>query len=65
MAETKCPVCGSREIGKGKFDGYAALKPVGKVFSTGSSVIVNLCTDCGTILGMKVEKPEKFKTPSP
>jgi predicted nucleic acid-binding Zn-ribbon protein len=62
MAVTKCPDCGSNEIGKGKFSGYASLNPVGKIFSAGSAVIVDVCTNCGTIICMKSEKPEKFKT---
>lgn len=52
----------SKEIGKVKLDSHAALTPVGKTFSMGSTIIIDLCTDCGTVLGMKVEKPEKFKT---
>ncbi|MGI6119699.1 MAG: transcription initiation factor TFIIIB [Desulfosporosinus sp.] len=61
MSEIRCPECGNREIGKGKLDGYAALTPLGKIFSTGSAIIIDVCTECGAIIKMKVEKPEKFK----
>lgn len=65
MAEKKkCPNCGHSEIGKGKFSGYAALCPVGKIMSTGSPIIVDVCTNCGLILQMSVKYPEKFKTKS-
>ncbi|MCB2309144.1 hypothetical protein LGL08_10440 [Clostridium estertheticum] len=33
----------------------------GNVFNTGSATIADICTACGHILSMKVEKPEKFK----
>ena len=56
----KCPECGNTEIGKGKLSGYAVLTPVGKLMSMGSAIIADVCTDCGTIIRMKVEKPEKF-----
>jgi predicted RNA-binding Zn-ribbon protein involved in translation (DUF1610 family) len=61
MAETRCPNCGNNKIGKGKLEGYAALIPVGKLFTTGSTIIADVCTECGTIIRMKAEKPEKFK----
>ncbi|MDP4093626.1 MAG: transcription initiation factor TFIIIB [Bacillota bacterium] len=57
---TKCPKCGSSEIGQGKLSGYAALSVVGKMFS-GSAVIADVCSDCGYIIQMKVKDPEKFK----
>ncbi|MFA6809091.1 MAG: transcription initiation factor TFIIIB [Eubacteriales bacterium] len=59
--KAKCPNCGSTEIGKGKLSGYAVLTPVGKIFATGSAIIADVCTNCGTIIKMKVEHPEKFK----
>ncbi|MEN6312709.1 MAG: transcription initiation factor TFIIIB [Clostridiaceae bacterium] len=62
MSEIKCPYCGNNNIGKGKLGGYAALIPVGKYFNTGSAIIADVCTECGTIIRMTVEKPEKFKT---
>jgi len=57
----KCPDCGNAEIGKGKLSGYAVLTPLGKILSMGSPIIADVCTNCGTIIKMKVEKPEKFK----
>lgn len=57
----KCPVCGSTEIGKGKLCGYASMQPVDKFFSMGSEIIAEICTECGHILSLKVQNPEKFK----
>lgn len=57
---TKCPDCGNTEIGKGKLSGYAALSPIGNKFSTGSAIIADVCINCGKIIKMKVEHPEKF-----
>ncbi len=62
MSELRCPDCGNNQMGKGKLSGYAALTPVGKIFSLGSTIIADVCTNCGTIVRMKVEKPEKFKS---
>lgn len=62
--ETKkvsCPRCDSKEVGMGKFTGYANLMPLDRLFTNGSEVLVELCTDCGHVIGLKVEKPEKFK----
>jgi hypothetical protein len=59
--QLKCFDCGSGKIGKGKLQYEAKVHPVGKTFATGSDVLVDICTDCGLILKMKVEKPEKFK----
>lgn len=60
-AKIKCPDCGSSEIGKGKLSGYAAIHPVGKVLSMGSTIIVDVCTECGLVIQMKAEKPHRFK----
>ncbi len=49
----KCPECGCIKIGKGKFEGAGKLYPIDKFFSTGSEVIVEVCTKCGNILKMK------------
>lgn len=57
----QCPDCGNTELGKGKLSGYAVLVPIKKFFSTGSEIIVDVCTNCGTIIKMKVKQPEKFK----
>lgn len=57
----KCPDCGNYEIGKGKLSGYAVLQPKGKFLSMGSAIIADVCTNCGLIIKMTVEKPEKFK----
>lgn len=57
----KCPKCGSTELGKGKFSGYAVLTPLHKLFSMGSDVIADVCTECGYVISLKVKNPEKFK----
>jgi len=58
----KCPVCGSSEIGQGILTGYANITPVkGRIFKSGSAILADICTECGNILSMRVEKPEKFK----
>ncbi|WP_181502667.1 transcription initiation factor TFIIIB [Paranoxybacillus vitaminiphilus] len=61
VEEKKCPECGSKNIGKGKFM-YEA-KPIGKgkFFTSCSDVLVDLCTNCGLIITLRVDKPEKFK----
>ena len=41
--------------------GNAAMRPDHKRLSFGSAIIADVCTDCGEILSMKVEKPEQFK----
>ena len=61
-SNNKCPICGCYEIGKGKLRGYANMYQVkGNVFNSGSPIIDDICTKCGHILSMRVEKPEKFK----
>ncbi len=62
MSRVICPNCGNNEIGKGKLEGHAALIPIGKIFTTGSTIIADVCIECGTIIKMTVEKPEKFKS---
>lgn len=62
VEKVKCPYCGNSEIGKGKLSGYAVLRPVGKIMSMGSPIIADVCTNCGLIMQMRVEHPEKFKT---
>ena len=61
MEKKQCPKCGCEEIGKGKAGGYGNILPVGKVFTMGSPVIFDICTNCGHILEMKVTQPYKFK----
>ncbi|WP_040285951.1 hypothetical protein [Sporosarcina koreensis] len=56
----QCPKCGSRELGRGKQNGYAVMTPVSKI-RFGSAVEFLLCTDCGFILESYVSNPEKFK----
>ncbi|WP_378210909.1 transcription initiation factor TFIIIB [Anoxybacteroides rupiense] len=57
----ECLSCGNKEIVQGKFQYEAKVQPINKKFSTGSDVLVDICSNCGLILSMKVENPEKFK----
>jgi len=65
MAKTeKCPECGSRYIGEGVLSGYANLTVRGKSFSS-SKIIAQVCSNCGLILELRVDKPEKFTPRNP
>jgi len=61
----ECPVCGSQEIRQGQQSGEARMFPIKSILLNilkgGSNVIAIICSDCGHILSMKVENPEKFK----
>ncbi|QWH04338.1 hypothetical protein EXW52_29280 (plasmid) [Bacillus mycoides] len=59
-----CSNCGSKEIGQGSLDAQACLRPIntGKHSGQFSRVIADVCTEGGTILSMKVEHSEYFKT---
>ncbi|MGO0059872.1 transcription initiation factor TFIIIB [Brevibacillus fluminis] len=57
----QCPKCGSRELGKGKQSGYAAVVPQDGFFRIGASIIHVICTECGYIVESYVDKPQKFK----
>lgn len=61
MSEERCTNCDNDDIGIGLLHGYAKLQPYGKLFSMGSSIIAYVCTECGTIIKIKVEDPEKFR----
>ncbi|MHA4090877.1 hypothetical protein A9490_00045 [Bacillus thuringiensis] len=59
----KCPNCGFREIRQDLLDVQACLRltSMNNLFNQFSSVIVDVCTECGNILSMKAEHPEYFK----
>lgn len=62
MEEKKCPKCGSDKIGQGKQLGQGRMTPIDKLTLLNSSnVIAEICTDCGYIIEMRVEKPDLFK----
>lgn len=50
-----------RCVEAGKLQGDARMMPVNKIFTTGSEIIADICTNCGYILSLKVKYPEKFK----
>ncbi len=57
-----CPKCGSREIGQGKQIAGGRMFPIDNLtMSFGSNIIADICTECGYIIEMRVEKPNKFK----
>lgn len=56
-----CPVCGCKEIGRGKQFAQGSMYPIDTAFSNGPKIISDICTKCGYILSMKVEKSERFK----
>ena len=58
----ECPICGCKEIGQGKQMSQGRMFPLNKIFTTGSEVIAEICTNCGHILSMRVDYPEEFKT---
>ncbi|HWJ04044.1 MAG TPA: transcription initiation factor TFIIIB [Verrucomicrobiae bacterium] len=61
LQDKTCPECGGTDFGKGRLTGYAKLMPVDKVLSMGSAIIAEVCTNCGNIICLKVERPDKFK----
>ncbi|GAB6486138.1 TPA: hypothetical protein QCV71_005942 [Bacillus cereus] len=59
----KCPNCGFREIRQDLLDVQECLKLISmnNLFNQFSSVIADVCTECGNILSMKAEHPDYFK----
>ncbi|AGK96409.1 hypothetical protein [Clostridium pasteurianum] len=55
------PICMCTEIGQGRQIGQGCMVPIKHIW-TGSAIIADICTNCGHILSMRVEKPKKFKT---
>jgi predicted nucleic-acid-binding Zn-ribbon protein len=61
MSNRTCPKCGNSEFGNGVLTGVVII-PEDKVFpSMGSKLTLEICTECGHIINMKVDKPNKFK----
>lgn len=59
----KCPKCGSNQIGQGKQFHEGKMFPINNMtIIGGSDIISDICTNCGYILEMRVEQPEKFRT---
>lgn len=61
LKKNTCPECGSNEIGRGKFYGSSALIPAHKRISFGSTVFALVCTNCGFVIQLQVEKPRIFR----
>ncbi|RLQ93774.1 hypothetical protein [Falsibacillus albus] len=58
--ENVCRNCGGTEFAEGKMDGYSVVRPVDKMMSMGSPLLLNICKKCGEVRSMRVMKPEKF-----
>ncbi|KAB7668056.1 hypothetical protein [Bacillus sp. B1-b2] len=56
-----CRDCGSTTFAEGSLEGYAAVRPTDKIFSTGSPITVLFCKKCGEVVSMKVKQTEKFQ----
>ena len=63
MTIEKCTNCGSRQIGQGKFNGYANISVCnekGRETLRSSPVAAEVCANCGLVLSLRVTQPEKF-----
>lgn len=57
-----CPVCGSEQTKQGKLQGIATRQSLNARTSIGGSeLIFTFCAECGEVLGIKVEAPDKIK----
>ena len=64
MAEKICPKCNNSQIEKGMIrSGNAVVHmfPHNNLRSQSSSIASYYCSDCGYVLGLYVENPEKLK----
>ncbi len=59
MQEHTCPQCGGQEFAEGT--DFMAIKPLDKKLSTGSNKIYTFCLECGEVVSIRIEKPEKFR----
>lgn len=55
-----CQNCGCSEIIETTMKDVK-LKPVNNIYCSGSPVLLNVCSQCGLVLSIKAEKPEKLK----
>lgn len=57
-----CQKCACREVGQGKQIAGGKMLPIDNlIMSFGSNIIADICTECGYIIEMRVEKPYEFK----
>ncbi len=54
----RCPECGSRYIGEGILSN-ATMAAKGRFWAS-SKVMADICSNCGLVIKLKVEKPERF-----
>lgn len=56
-----CKSCKGNTYTQGTVNhGYALIRPINKMFSSGSSLTYTFCKDCGEVSSIKVDKPHKF-----
>ncbi|EGT3616116.1 transcription initiation factor TFIIIB [Clostridium perfringens] len=55
----KCPLCGGTDIREGELEKYKELISSNIIFPKLVPVIVNVCTECGYILRMRVVELSK------
>ena len=63
MKVERCPECGGKNLGLGRFEGYACLtvcKENGRSSLRSSGVDAVVCSDCGLVLELRVRDPHKF-----
>ncbi len=62
MAEKQyCKACGSASFVQGEIGhGYANVRPVGKVFTNGIPLLLEICTQCGEVSSFKVKDINKL-----
>lgn len=56
--EINCPKCNGDKFAEGS--DFVNMRPLHKKMSIGSSKIYTFCLDCGEVISIRVENPEKF-----
>lgn len=54
-----CPKCNCDEFTEGS--DFMPIKPLDKKLSMGSNKIYTFCLNCGEIISIRIENPEKFR----
>ncbi|MGG2054476.1 hypothetical protein ABFY48_08740 [Lysinibacillus pakistanensis] len=59
-----CKTCGKDSFITGQVGGnssHANIKPIGSMMAFGSPFLMTFCKNCGEVVSIKVDKPNKFK----
>lgn len=57
-----CKACGKDSFAVGELGhGYANIRPVNKIFSTGTPLLITYCQSCGEVASIKVKELGKLK----